>query len=160
MEEAAAAAAAFRGRRRAALDEIHESVLRRALGALLALACLTGAAVPASRLIVTVTEVSPTAAIVWARAAGAGPVTIEIATVAGNGRRSMTAVATAAEDFVVRVPLDGLTPARRHRYQVTQGAERVEGEFTTAPMPDDPARVTFLWSGDLGGGGLCRPVGG
>jgi alkaline phosphatase D len=109
---------------------------------------------------VTVTEVSPTAAIVWARAAGAGPVTIEIATVAGNGRRSMTAVATAAEDFVVRVPLDGLTPARRHRYQVTQGAERVEGEFTTAPMPDDPARVTFLWSGDLGGGGLCRPVGG
>ena len=108
----------------------------------------------------TVTEVRPTAAIVWARAAGAGPVTIAVAPVSGDGRRSLTSAATAAEDLVVRVPLDGLTPATRHRYEVAQGAERVDGEFTTAPLPDDPARVTFLWSGDLGGGGLCRPVGG
>jgi alkaline phosphatase D len=109
---------------------------------------------------VTVTEVRPTAAIVWARAASVGPVTIEVASVRGDGRRSLTAKATATEDLVVRVPLDGLTAAARHRYQVAQGGERVEGEFTTAPLPDDPARVTFLWSGDLGGGGLCRPVGG
>jgi alkaline phosphatase D len=43
---------------------------------------------------------------------------------------------------------------------VAQGGQRVDGAFTTAPSPHEPARVRFVWSGDLGGGGLCRPVGG
>jgi alkaline phosphatase D len=121
---------------------------------------LTAAAPAPSRLLVSVTEVRPTAAILWARAPRAGAVTIEVGAAAGDGTRSLSAQAAAAADLIVRVPVDGLAPATRHRYRVAQGGERVDGEFTTAPPPDEPARVRFLWSGDLGGGGLCRPIDG
>jgi alkaline phosphatase D len=109
---------------------------------------------------VGVTEVRPTAAIVWARAPRAGAVTIEVGAVGGSVTRITTAQAAAADDLLVRAALEGLPPATRHRYQVAQGGERVDGEFATAPPPDEPARVTFLWSGDLGGGGWCRPLDG
>jgi alkaline phosphatase D len=107
-----------------------------------------------------VTEVRSTAAIVWARAASAGPVTVEIGPAGGDAVLSMLGEATTAADLIVRVPVEGLAPATRHRYQVSQNGEHVAGEFTTAPPPDQPARVTFLWSGDLGGGGRCRPADG
>jgi len=68
----------------------------------------------------------------------------------------MARQAADADDLIVRVALEGLSPATRHRYVVSQGGERVEGEFATAPAPTEPARITFLWSGDLGGGGFCR----
>jgi alkaline phosphatase D len=133
---------------------------RRALALLLALPLLgAGAASAAGSLLVTVTEVGPRAAIVWARALRAGDVAIEIGA-AGGPTRAFTRPATAAEDLVVRLPLAGLAPATRYRYAVTQDAERAEGEFATAPLPDEPARVTFLWSGDLGGAGFCRLVDG
>lgn len=119
---------------------------------------LAGAAPPAARLLVSVTEVRPTAAILWARAAQPGPVTIEIDAPGTASSRSVSAQAAAADDLIVRVPLDGLAPATRHRYLVAQDGERVDGGFTTAPLPDDPAPVTFVWSGDLGGGGRCRPA--
>lgn len=108
----------------------------------------------------TVTEVRPTAAIVWARAARPGSVTIEVGAAGADAARTLTAQAKTAGDLLVRVPLDGLAPATPHRYTVTQGGHRVDGVFTTAPPPDEPAHVSFVWSGDLGGGGLCRPVGG
>ena len=106
-------------------------------------------------MLVTVTEVRPTAAILWARAAHAGPVSIEVSA-AGGAPRQLTREAAADDDLIVRVPLEGLTPATRHRYAVSQDGARVDGEFATAPPPGEPARVTFLWSGDLGGGGYCR----
>jgi len=106
-----------------------------------------------------VTEVRPTAAIVWARAAQAGAVDIEV-TPTGGVPIKVTRQAADADDLIVRVALDGLTPATRYRYTVSQGAERAEGVFTTAPPPGEPARVTFLWSGDLGGGGFCRLIDG
>jgi alkaline phosphatase D len=131
---------------------------RRALLPLLALA-LAGAAPASVSLLVTVTEVRTTEAILWARAARPGPVSIEIGA-AGAAVRTLTASATPAADLVVRVGLERLAPAARHHYTVTQAGQRVEGDFTTAPPADDPAPVTFLWSGDLGGGGRCRPAGG
>jgi alkaline phosphatase D len=106
---------------------------------------------------VTVTEVRPTEAIVWARAPRAGTVSVEVGVAGAPGRR-VRRDAVPAEDFIVRVPLEGLSPATRHRYRIAQRGDAVEGEFTTAPRPEDPARVTFLWSGDLGGGGRCRSV--
>jgi len=115
----------------------------------------SGAASAASPLLIMAAEVRPTAAIVWARAAHAGPVAVEV-TPAGGAPRRVVQQATDADDLLVRVALDGLTPATRHRYVVSQGAERAEGEFATAPLPGEPARVTLLWSGDLGGGGFCR----
>jgi alkaline phosphatase D len=64
------------------------------------------------------------------------------------------------DDLVLHVRLDDLAPATRYRYTVVQNSDRVEGGFTTAPLAGEAARVTFLWSGDLGGGGLCRPANG
>ena len=91
----------------------------------------------------------------WARAIRAGEVAIEV-TPAGGAPQRIARPAADADDLIVRVALDGLSPATRHRYVVSQGGERVEGEFATAPVPTEPARVSFLWSGDLGGGGFCR----
>jgi alkaline phosphatase D len=104
--------------------------------------------------------VRPAAAILWARAVRPGEVSVEVAGADGEAGRRLARAAAAADDLVVRLPLEGLTPATRYRYRVSQGVERVEGEFATAPLPDAPARVTFIWSGDLGGGGFCRSVDG
>jgi alkaline phosphatase D len=107
-----------------------------------------------------VTEVRSAAAILWARAARSGAVSVEVGPAGAAATRTLTSQATEADDLIVRVPLDGLAPATRHRYRVAQDGEQAEGQFMTAPPPGEPARVTFLWSGDLGGGGLCRPAGG
>ena len=106
----------------------------------------------------TVTEVRAVSAILWARAARAGEVSIEVGAAGSNAVRRLVGKVSAADDLILRVPLEELTPATRHRYRVTQDGQRAEGEFTTAPPPDHPAGVTFLWSGDLGGGGFCRSL--
>jgi alkaline phosphatase D len=85
---------------------------------------------------------------------------VEVGAVGAEAPRHLTVEAERDDDLTVRVPLDGLTPATRHHYQVAQGTQRVDGAFTTAPPPEAPARVVFLWSGDLGGAGRCRPIGG
>ena len=120
---------------------------------------LAGADPAPPALLVTVAEVRPAAAILWARAARAGEVVLEVGG-AGAAPRRLAREASAADDLIVRVPLDGLAPATRYRYAVSQGGERVEGEFATAPPATEVARVTFLWSCDLGGGGFCRLVDG
>ena len=116
---------------------------------------LTGAGPSASPPLISITEVGSSAAIVWARATKPGEVVIEVGAPRAAPRR-LTREATAADDHVVRVPLDGLTPATRYRYTVSQDGARAEGEFATAPAPGESVRVTFAWSGDLGGGGFCR----
>jgi alkaline phosphatase D len=110
------------------------------------------------RVLVSVTDVRATAAILWARAAQPGEVSVEVGAVDGEPQR-LTRTATAADDLILRVALDGLAPATRHRYRVSQAGEQADGTFATAPAPQDAGRVTFLWSGDLGGGGIyCRSV--
>jgi alkaline phosphatase D len=64
---------------------------------------------------------------------------------------------TGGGDLTGKLMLNGLAPATRYTVRVSQGETRVEAEFVTAPAPDSAARVTFIWSGDLGGGGYCRP---
>jgi alkaline phosphatase D len=98
--------------------------------------------------------------VLWARAAEPGELSVAVTPAAGGEPRSLTPRATLEDDLVVRVPLEGLAPATRYRYAVAQNGEQVEGEFATAPPADEATRVSFLWSGDLGGGGLCRPAGG
>jgi alkaline phosphatase D len=119
----------------------------------------SAAASAASPILVMSSDVRATAAVVWARAAHAGAVSVDV-TPANRAPRKLTREAREADDLLVRVDLDGLTPATRYRYAVSQGAERAEGEFVTAPAPGAATTVTFLWSGDLGGGGLCRLVDG
>jgi alkaline phosphatase D len=65
-------------------------------------------------------------------------------------------------DGVARVALRELRPGRRHRYRILTGDGRTaEGEFVTAPAPDEAAPVRLLWSGDLGARRHCaeRPYG-
>jgi alkaline phosphatase D len=66
-------------------------------------------------------------------------------------------VVTVGGDLTGKLTLNGLAPATRYTVRVSQGEARAEAKFVTAPAPDAPARVTFIWSGDLGGGGYCRP---
>jgi alkaline phosphatase D len=96
---------------------------------------------------------------VWAR--GVRPGTLEVShgavgAAAPAGRREVAVGADA--DLTVKLTLTGLTPATRYGVRLSQAGTRAEAEFVTAPPPETAARVTFLWSGDLGGGGYCRPL--
>jgi alkaline phosphatase D len=130
------------------------------LAGLLAAAAIAGAQATGPPILVTVGEVTATAAVVWARAPHAGRITVKAAADSGGSTATGTAMADRASDLTVKVPLTGLTAATRHRYRVESGGEAVTGEFVTAPAETDRATVTFLWSGDLGGGGFCRAVDG
>src|SRR3989442_12892906 len=78
----------------------------------------------------------------------------------GEGGARGTLEITRREDFTGKLVLSGLTPATRYAWQARGGGETVAGEFVTAPAADARALGRFLWSGDLGGGGFCRPMDG
>ena len=103
-------------------------------------------------------EITSTSAVVWVRGLREEDVTVEVSAAGGAPVPSVRARATAGTDFAVKAVFGNLSPATRYLFRARQGDDRAAGEFTTAPAPDDRARVTFLWSGDLGGGGLCRPL--
>ena len=112
-------------------------------------------------ILVATGDVAPTSAVVWAR--GVRPGTLDVlysvmGAAAPTARRPLAV--TADRDLTGKLTLTGLLPATRYAVRVSQGEARAEAEFVTAPPPDAPARVTFLWSGDLGGGGYCRPLDG
>ena len=113
----------------------------------------------ASRLLVAVGGVTERTAVVWARAAGPGPVSLALDGASGPGRRE--GPARGERDFTVTLPLGGLTPGTRYAYRVRWRNVERAGSFVTAPARDVAAPVRLLWSGDLGGGGRCRsPVDG
>jgi alkaline phosphatase D len=122
---------------------------------------LPASAPAAGRLLGAVGEVSDTGAALWMRRAEEGPVAVEVAA-AGDGdatRRTATVTVSPAADLTAVLRLDGLAPGTRHAWRLTAGAETVAGEFVTAPPPDEPARVRFVWSGDLGSSKNCRRPG-
>ena len=127
---------------------------------MLAAVLLAAAAPPAARLLVAVGDLAPDSAVLWLRGVGPGParVTYQEAGAASATAGALTVALGAATDLTARVRLAGLAPAARYRYRVEQAGSAVEGEFGTAPPPDVAARVKFLWSGDLGGGKVCRPA--
>lgn len=134
----------------------------RPFGRLAALAIGLGLVVfPAfadSPLLVTVGEVTDTGAVVWVRGFAESPVTVEYVPAKAGPSRVASVAVTRAADWTGKVTLTGLAPATRYRYQVKQGGEEVAGTFVTAPAPGEARPVTFLWSGDLGGGRICRGI--
>jgi alkaline phosphatase D len=123
---------------------------------ILALAVRASAA--AAEILVSTGDVTPTGAVIWARGVHAGTLDVMYGAAGATETRGQRAlVVTAAGDFTGKLTLTELTPATRYAVRVSQGQARADAEFVTAPAPDAPARVTFLWSGDLGGGGYCRP---
>src|SRR2546427_184979 len=123
---------------------------------LLGLAAVAPATGPG--ILVATGDVAPTSAVVWARGVRPGTLDVlySVINAAAPPARRPLAV-TADRDLTGTLTLTGLLPATRYAVRVSQGEARAEAEFVTAPPPDAPARVTFLWSGDLGGGGYCRP---
>ncbi len=129
------------------------------LGPVLLVVVLAGLAQAADRLLIAVGDVTATTAIVWARAPAAGDVRVEY----GPSGETPVALAAALQatrdtDLTVRARLHGLRPRTRYAYRVAGGGVSAAGEFTTAPAPDDPAPVRFVWSGDLGSAKNCRRV--
>ena len=122
--------------------------------ALLAVAASVAAAAPA--ILVAVGDVTPTSAVLWARGIGEGNLSIAYGPAGQPPASTATVAVTAATDLTGKVRLSDLAPATRYAYRVQSGGGAADGEFVTAPKPDVAARVRFVWSGDLGGGKLCR----
>lgn len=110
----------------------------------------------AERLLVTVGDVSSSSAVIWARGTEPGPITIRLTHPGGEAVTGAVIDARRTDDLTGKVALSGLSPATVYSYRLESGAEVVTGSFVTAPRRDEAKRVTFLWSGDLGGGGFCR----
>jgi alkaline phosphatase D len=127
---------------------------------LLGAGAVTSALAQQPSLLTAVGDVTPTTAVVWTRGVRAGEVIVDVAPVGAENTRRVSFQVRAEEDFTGKTAVAGLTPATRYRYRIAQEGVSAEGEFVTAPAPNEPARVRFLWSGDLGGGGFCRPAGG
>jgi alkaline phosphatase D len=145
--------------------------MRRASGlsrlALLLVAALAAPAAGAEpRLLVTVGEVTDTAAVVWVRGVTWGEVAVRYeplprAPAGGDeaaGARGEIRV-TPGRHLTGKLLLQPLAPATRYRYTIAQNQEEITGEFVTAPAPSAAVPVRFAWSGDLGSRGHCRKPG-
>jgi alkaline phosphatase D len=122
-------------------------------------------------------DVTSDAALVWLRTDGPAQVEVRFATVSNWEQFELGRVHQQAsvkteqfttkkeQDFTLKVPLEGLIPATRYRYDVRtiQPAQpsvsttvTAQGEFMTAPSSGESVSATFLWSADLGGQNRCR----
>jgi alkaline phosphatase D len=108
-------------------------------------------------------EVRQGDAVLWARASA--PSTLRFVARPRDGLTHVTAAfpTDAARDFTGSVKLEGLTPGTEYVYEVwaqTDAARgpSARGSFSTAPAPDQPRALGFVWSGDLGGQNVCRGV--
>lgn len=132
--------------------------LAAALVVVLALAPAGGASAP--RLLVTTGDVTATTAVVWVRSEQRGEASIEARPLASPGAVTRVLRITGRNDSTGKLLLTGLQPATRYAWRVRAAGQAATGEFVTAPARDRATPVTFLWSGDLGGAGLCRRVDG
>lgn len=110
-------------------------------------------------------DVSSTSAVIWARCDRAAEVVVDVQPAIGSASaRLFTSNAMAADDFTARVPVDGLSPGTLYRYDTLCKVKRrrsapASGVFRTAPIPEDNASLSLLWSGDLAGQRYCRRPG-
>jgi alkaline phosphatase D len=107
-------------------------------------------------LLVTVGAVTPESAVIWARATGSGPLTLQYGRSPDRLEVRHEVTVDADTDFAWKFQIDQLSPATRYSYRLSGGSERLTGEFVTASTSDDPRSVSFLWSGDLGSNSHCR----
>jgi alkaline phosphatase D len=128
--------------------------------AALTLAARVAAAAADDTLLVTVGDVGPTTAVLWARNASGAAAQVAVGRVGSDLVPAGELSFPGDRDFTGKRVLDDLAPATRYTYRITAGPATVLGEFVTAPAPDVARPVTFTWSGDLGGGEHCRPLDG
>ena len=112
----------------------------------------------ASPLLVTVGEVTDEGAVIWGRGFESEPLTVEARPEAEGATVTASTRVSPERDFTGKLLLTNLLRATRYIYRLHHGGVEVTGAFATAPLRTDSRRVTFLWSGDLGGGKHCRHV--
>jgi alkaline phosphatase D len=101
-------------------------------------------------------EVTAAGAVVWTRASQPCLASVVYATDAAfsNPLETPIAIALAARDNTVRIPLPNLQADTKYYYRLrlsltgTGGTLGPVGSFTTAPLPTTPAPVSFAFSGD------------
>jgi alkaline phosphatase D len=131
--------------------------LRIRLTILVVLLLLPALATPAShRLLVAVGDTTATSAVLWARGLAEGQLRVAYGLAGAAPDATASLAVTRARDLTGKVGLVGLRPATRYAYRVEGDGATAGGEFVTAPAPDAPGPVTFVWSGDLGSSGFCR----
>lgn len=108
------------------------------------------------RLLVAVGDVTATSAVLWARGPSEGQLRVEYGPAGAPPAGTASLAVTRSQDLTGKIGLVELRPATRYAYQVEGGGVTASGEFVTAPAPDAPGPVTFVWSGDLGSSGFCR----
>ena len=123
-------------------------------------------------------DVTSRSAVLWVRTEGPKAVQIEyasleawkkisaMASIQSPAARTGVFVTGPEQDFTLSIPFDGLAAATTYRYHILidrpegtapqRGTFAAQGEFTTLPEATQSVPVTFAWSGDLGGQGLCR----
>ena len=124
-------------------------------------------------------DVTATSAVVWARASRGGELAVTVTDEEGLQARVQTASGVEERDYTLAVRFDGLSPDTPYVYEVhapepgasniAEAAEEARsamrraiyvsaGRFRTAPDPSAHADLSFVFSGDLAGGGYCRRV--
>jgi len=128
------------------------------LGTAVAVAVVSPAAAAEPGPLVTVGEVTDTAAVMWVRGVAWGEVSVRFEPIEGGpaaGARGEIRVSP-RQHLTGKLMLQSLEPGTRYRYTVAQNTAETTGEFVTAPSPTDARPVRFSWSGDLGSRGHCR----
>jgi len=90
-------------------------LIAAALGAILVLPAT--AVLTTAGLLVTVVDVTPTSAVVWARSVAAGEVGVEYGPI-GGARARTRLEARASDDLTGKVRIERLLPATRYGYRV------------------------------------------
>jgi alkaline phosphatase D len=110
-------------------------------------------------------DVTPSSAVIWARADKVAEMRVEVDTDPGfSDPRIATASNSVESDFTAQVEVTDLQPATGYAFRVrfvdsSGNASRFEeGSFHTAPESDSHSPVSFVMVGDLAGQSYCRPV--
>lgn len=102
-------------------------------------------------------DVSDTSVLLWTRADQAGDIRVEVALDMGDGPFSdvlsvATAAANSENDLTIKIEVAGLSSATNHVYRFVRADDPAKissiGRFRTAPPPDQPAGLRFIFSGD------------
>jgi len=113
-------------------------------------------------------DVTPTSAVIWARASSKAQMHVEIDTepTFGHAKSHGSAKADEATDFTSHLVVDGLQPSTRYWYRVwlsgaggtgrSEVADNQIGTFTTAHSSWDSRPLSFILAADVGGQRYCR----
>lgn len=108
-------------------------------------------------------ELGPSTAMIWARSDRAGYMNVVIQPIDATDSIHESIRVDSRRDFTGKVEFKGLRPATAHRYRVYFSAtpsteartDAATGTFSTAPLEEEAAAVSFAWGADVAGQNVC-----